>query len=346
MVLKKTKAWIELLKLGSVMKMFKQVKTFYRGIILEVLTSENFFDFLTKPRTSAEISTQFGYTEHDFLKMVLDVLTQDGVLEKHNGNYKANFPIDTKYVNPEVMTASMVESYLIYAKGIPNRFKGEFISFTGGFNLFNWDDSLVNRVYEQMRRAAFFYTDVFKRSGKFLDIGCGNGYALSRIWSYYYNRNFFSNYHNNLQIFAIDINEDLLKIAKNEFILFIKEHLNLEIEKLNAYSRFFPQFNKGSILEIPFEDNTFDIVYLSQVLHWTEAKKAISEVVRVCKPGGLIFGAQMFLENVNPYVKLLAYVVENAIGPMKKADFIRWFKEAGARKVETATKISVFKIIK
>lgn len=55
-------------------------------------------------------------------------------------------------------------------------------------------------------------------------------------------------------------------------------------------------FIKGSVLEMPFEDESFDIVYSNGVLHHTEDwKKGISEQLRVMKKGG--WGWQYLIEN-------------------------------------------------
>jgi len=47
-------------------------------------------------------------------------------------------------------------------------------------------------------------------------------------------------------------------------------------------------FKQGSVLELPFPEKSFDIVYSNGVLHHTvNWKKGISEIVRVLKPGGM-----------------------------------------------------------
>ena len=56
------------------------------------------------------------------------------------------------------------------------------------------------------------------------------------------------------------------------------------------------EFVKGSVLEMPFKDETFDIVYSNGVLHHTENwKKGIVEQLRVLKKGG--WSWQYLIEN-------------------------------------------------
>ena len=45
----------------------------------------------------------------------------------------------------------------------------------------------------------------------------------------------------------------------------------------------------SDIIELPIEDNIFDVVICTEVIeHVPEPIKALGEIVRVCKPGGLI----------------------------------------------------------
>jgi ubiquinone/menaquinone biosynthesis C-methylase UbiE len=62
---------------------------------------------------------------------------------------------------------------------------------------------------------------------------------------------------------------------EEECISFVKEHLDLEIQH-------------GSILELDFEDNSFDLVCAFDVIeHVEDDKLAVSEMKRVCKSGGV-----------------------------------------------------------
>ncbi len=67
---------------------------------------------------------------------------------------------------------------------------------------------------------------------------------------------------------------------------------------------------KASILEIPFDDNKFDVVVAANVIHLLdEPEKALAEMKRVCKPGGkLIIPTYINKESKNSMVaaKLLS----------------------------------------
>jgi ubiquinone/menaquinone biosynthesis C-methylase UbiE len=53
----------------------------------------------------------------------------------------------------------------------------------------------------------------------------------------------------------------------------------------------------GNAQDLPFEDNTFDVAIMDAVLeHIPEVEKAISEVSRVLKPGGIFIGYVAFME--------------------------------------------------
>ena len=50
------------------------------------------------------------------------------------------------------------------------------------------------------------------------------------------------------------------------------------------------EFKEGSVLDLPFDNESFDMVCCSGVLHHTsDAKRGLSELVRVLKPGGRLF---------------------------------------------------------
>jgi tRNA (uracil-5-)-methyltransferase TRM9 len=88
------------------------------------------------------------------------------------------------------------------------------------------------------------------------DIGCGNGKNMR--------------YRNDIKFIGIDLCENFVDICK-------KYNLNVI---------------HGNILNIPFESNYFDNVISIAVIHHLKTKderiKAISELIRITKPGGRI----------------------------------------------------------
>ena len=95
--------------------------------------------------------------------------------------------------------------------------------------------------------------------GKLLEVGCGAGWE-SVAWA-----------QAGMEVHSIDLSTAALELTKKNF-----DH-----HKLSADLRW------GNAEEIPFADNTFDIVTSLGVLHQTEStEKAVSEVWRVLKPGG------------------------------------------------------------
>ncbi len=342
-------AWYELLKLGNIKKVKVQNAKFFRGNIIKVVKREGWFEFLDEPHSAEELAEYCGYTDIKFLQEILDIMAADGTLRKTEGNkYQTARPIDESWVLPEIFTEAWTDIWQSYANKLPERLRGSYVKFTGGFNVFNWDDVLALKAYETTRRAAFAFSGAWNKPGKFLDVGCGNGWGTSAIWSYYYKRKHIRE-NSPLEIHGIDIDENLLNIAQEEFPRMVARHLDLSEnqarEIIAKYSQFIPQYQHGSATEIPFPDETFDYVYASHVLHWTDAKTALHEMIRVTKLGGIIFGPQVSLPFLNPYVTIHVKIVSNA-GVFHKDKIKEWALECGVRKVEIATPIVIYKIIK
>lgn len=97
---------------------------------------------------------------------------------------------------------------------------------------------------------------------KVLDIGCGNGYILSKYAQ------------EGATVHGVDITETGVDLTKKRFEIFNISLNGGEIIVANAE-------------DLPFEDNYFDCVCSMGVLHHTpDTQKAIDEAYRVLKPGG------------------------------------------------------------
>ena len=97
-----------------------------------------------------------------------------------------------------------------------------------------------------------------KEYTKLLDIGCGTGYLIDMLAKVH-----------EAEYTGVDLSPEMIKQASNKKIK-------------NA------KFIEGRSDEIPFDDNTFDIITCSQSFHhYPDTDKAMQEAKRVLKPGGL-----------------------------------------------------------
>lgn len=90
---------------------------------------------------------------------------------------------------------------------------------------------------------------------KILDAGCGEGFISEQIY----------NSAKNAEITAVDISEEAIEYAK--------KHQNPHID-----------FTVGDIFNLPYQDNSFDIVCAFEVLeHLQTPEKALNELNRLAK---------------------------------------------------------------
>lgn len=106
-------------------------------------------------------------------------------------------------------------------------------------------------------------TKNFNKGNKTLEVGAGRG-SLSAYFS-----------QNGYKTTLLDSSKGVLDIAKN---IFSKNNLNAI-------------FDVGNALNLPYEDNSFDIVFSVGLLeHFEDISKPISEQLRVLNKGGIWFG--------------------------------------------------------
>jgi len=124
-----------------------------------------------------------------------------------------------------------------------------------------------------------------------LEVGCGTGLILARVARE-------AHYAE-----GVDLSPGMLELAK-------KRGLNVR---------------EASATELPYPDNAFDVVYSFKVLaHVPDIGKALSEMARVCRPGGHVLA-----ELYNPLS--LRFLAKRIAGPGKISDgrteadvFTRW----------------------
>ncbi len=123
------------------------------------------------------------------------------------------------------------------------------------------------RVFLKPKKEIIKIAKIFKKRGvkKILDLGCGSGRHVV-----YFARK-------GLEVYGFDIAKKGIKLAKEW----------LKDERLKA------SFKIGSIYErLPYKDDFFDAIISTHAIHHgriEDVRKAIAEVKRVLRPGGLIF---------------------------------------------------------
>jgi SAM-dependent methyltransferase len=137
--------------------------------------------------------------------------------------------------------------------------------------------------------------DIIRKTGmkgdeKILDVGCGTGRVSIQI----------AKMLDSGRVTGVDIFEgvsgDTPDIPRR----------NAEIEGVSERV----EFRHGNALDLPFDDNTFDIVTMGSVLHEIHSeedkKTAIKEIVRVLKPGGRFVTLEL-VRNWKMYLTLLFF---------------------------------------
>jgi SAM-dependent methyltransferase len=171
--------------------------------------------------------------------------------------------------------------------------------------------------------------EVHLQSGEtILDVGCGSG-VLDRWLAQYTNK------HN--PIVGVDVNRYLLREAAT---LVQKEALDDLIT-----------LQEGNAEDLPFPDDSFDAVMSHTVMEEGNAKKMLSEMVRVVKPGGRVAVMVRALDvpwSVNvplrPELKTKAEIPGGFVGEHGCADASlgKRFRSAGLEQVKMFPQLATF----
>ncbi len=137
----------------------------------------------------------------------------------------------------------------------------------------------VNRrppYYDVVEAVKFFNKKLdLKKTDYVVDVGCGNGLTAHELYKY------------SQKIMAVDAVPDNIRLVE----VFLKDDVGISSQVSFAES-------------LPFPDNTFDKVICLAVLQYYEelenAKKAMSELCRVCKPNGKIYVGDLLDKRLLP----------------------------------------------
>jgi ubiquinone/menaquinone biosynthesis C-methylase UbiE len=121
---------------------------------------------------------------------------------------------------------------------------------------------LRSHKWRTLENSARYMTEYLKPQSHVLDIGCGPGSITAELAQRCAN------------VFGVDAAEGVVKVARNTYPL--SSHPNL-------------QFLTGNASALPFPDSSFDVVHAHQTIHHVNDQVAVlSEMRRVCVPGGLV----------------------------------------------------------
>lgn len=123
-------------------------------------------------------------------------------------------------------------------------------------------DEIEQRRYRWHYHLKDFFQQMEGSSGRLLEIGCGIGLDSTQLARC------------GFDVTAVDLTESAISIARQ-----YAQSRNVQID-----------FRVENAEHLEFEDESFDAVYSFGVLHHTpDIEKAISEVHRVLKPGGIAY---------------------------------------------------------
>jgi len=267
---------------------------------------------------------------------------KDNLLIKEDSRYRRNTAMSLpEYEEVMQRTPERLHGMTIlrdFARRIPDRMRQEPIDFVHRFEeegpaVFSFDQSLSMRVYTALRNAAFAFIDGKELYGKrLLDVGCGSGYETADIWL---------RLKGEVQITAIDAVPGLLRLAEEQFVEIVSSSDHRGAPPLTEANR--PSFHLMNAVNLEFPDESFDAVYHSLLLHWVpDPQRAIQEMARVLKPGGLVFGSQLTKPLASPYMNLINQVHEDVYGYFWEEEFRRWYEQAGVS-LSITTPAGIFK---
>jgi ubiquinone/menaquinone biosynthesis C-methylase UbiE len=116
----------------------------------------------------------------------------------------------------------------------------------------------------ELCRYRYLGLEPFMRGARLADIGCGTGHRVMPMAQYFGVREYL----------GLDHSSASLAVAKE---------LSDELDMKNVTLR------EGDLFQLPFEDGSVDVVICQGVLHHTsDPYRGFKELVRICRPGGLI----------------------------------------------------------
>lgn len=121
-----------------------------------------------------------------------------------------------------------------------------------------------------------------------LDIGCGGGININRMSK------------NAKKVYGVDYSIESVNLSR-------------EVNRQEIYDGKV-EILKGNVQDLPFEDNTFDIVTAFETVYfWPDIEKSFGEVKRVLKPGGIFLMGMESNGNDNLTMKISEKLIDMTV---------------------------------
>ncbi|MBM3121389.1 MAG: methyltransferase domain-containing protein [Chloroflexi bacterium] len=329
-------AWWHLLSsIGPGLRGGRQADAQMQFFVHQSLADIGFWEFLREARTYGEILARFGFLDSDYTREVMDTLVNDPrhTLTLNDGRYSlhpdARFPSLEEVVRKSdarlrpfiSLCEGMKENVLSRMReeriGIAELFERGEVSLVERFSAFQ-GGSFYSRIRLGVLAVVSPEDKAWLKGKRLLDIGCGTGRETAELWL---------QFGGDIHITAIDPVPGMIEHAEANFERFVRE-TSPQHPPVTSENR--PVFKLASATQLPFDDDSFDATFWLLVLHWTsDPARAISEAVRVVRPGGLHLSCNGFKPEANPYTNLVIRGHRNSYGFFWREDFRRWFREQG-----------------
>ena len=121
-----------------------------------------------------------------------------------------------------------------------------------------------------------------------LDIGCGGGININRMTK------------KAKKVYGVDYSIESVKLSR-------------EVNRQEIYDGKV-EVLKGNVADLPFEDDTFDIVTAFETVYfWPDIEKSFGEVKRVLKPGGIFLIGMESNGNDNMVMKISEKLIDMTV---------------------------------
>ena len=143
-------------------------------------------------------------------------------------------------------------------------------NFKKDFNDKNFAERYIKKHKKIIEKLGYDYAkklaSIGFEKGKILDAGCGFG-AMDAV---------LAKEIHGCEIIGIDLSEPLI------------EYANYSVRDTDIEERL--KFKKGDVQKLYFEENTFDVVFSTNMVHWVSKPIImLNEIERVLKPDGYLF---------------------------------------------------------